>query len=149
MSRPRGKARRNTDAGVVRGPHASRLSHFENFTNSARGEVFLGEFALALQHELQHFPKVLLRFFEGLSLRNRCGNLFDEAGVSTFFGWFEYSGKLHGPRVSQSLIKPLRLEGAWLPPATRARTPLLIGPQFPFDLNLNSCIVFVTYFNSL
>ena len=98
--------------------HHGLLGHFENFPNSPRREILLGELALALENELQHLPEVCLRLVEGLTLRNRRRNLFHEAGISTFFGGFEYSSKLHAPRVSQPILQTRQgsqFRELWLP----------------------------------
>ena len=77
------------------------LGNFEGFPNGLRGEIFFGELALSVEHELQCLAKIGLGFVQSFALRNCRGNLFDEGGVAALFGGFEYSSQFHGLRVSQ------------------------------------------------
>ncbi len=71
------------------------------------------ELSLAFQHELERVAKVCLGLLEGFSLRYRSGNLFYEAGVSAFSGWFKYCRKLHAPSVSQGAIRMAKRFHGW------------------------------------
>ena len=77
------------------------LGNFEGFPNGLRGEIFFGELALSVEHELQCLAKIGLGFVQSFTLGNGRGNLFDEGGVAALFGGFEYSSQFHGLRVSQ------------------------------------------------
>src|ERR1035437_7860577 len=99
--RPHGKEHRSASADGAPGRRASSLSQLESLAEGPWRKVLLSKLSLAVQHQLERVAKVYLRFFESLSLRNGCGNLFHEAGVSTLFGWFKHCRQFHDLRLSQ------------------------------------------------